>query len=575
MSKLGVKPHVQKLIYLIWVLLVPAGILLTHQTFPPQFAGKWLDLLSFLVLTLIVASMPIIINNTPIFLIQWVSLATFLAFGLYVEMIFAQIAVIALIIKLRIPKEQFVRLPLNLLMFFVVSIVSGYVYYLLGGHPTPHLATDFQSLWLAALYAFLSYFLNQVIVSVYFYFIYQQKESFFGKDFFVETLTTFVTFPIGIVLYILYNQVGLLAILFVGVPFVSISIIFNLYYSSQKINEYLQKAAEIGHQMAERLQVDDVINLFIQKIGEMLPVDYAYIFEVVGDELKLNRRIEAGKGMCMDMPPLKKGEGIGGMVWESQKAKIFSSKKNWQQVTKGYLPGDTEAILCVPVIRNKKVIGILLLASRRKRAYEKYQLMIVDILCSYFAVAMENAKYYERTKNQSERCALTNLYNYRYFEELLTKEFERLTRFEHQTLSLIILDIDHFKNINDSYGHQSGNEILCDIANRTSKLVASRGTVARYGGEEFVVLLPDSPKEEAYEIAEQIRQSIANWPFTLYQSLDLNQKKLQVKVTVSIGVATAPEDAEDLLALVRHADRALYVGAKRAGRNRVAEYSSC
>jgi diguanylate cyclase (GGDEF)-like protein len=569
-----VNPNVQKTIFLIWLLLVPAGMWFTLQTYPPQFSENWLELLAFLALIVLVATMPIIINNMPIFLIQWVALATFLVFGLFAEMVITQIAVVALMIKLRVPKEQFFRLPLNSIMFFVVSFVSGAAYFLFGGQTSPHLASDTKSLWLAVSYAVLNYFVNQVIISFYLYYIYKQKDAYFGKDLFVETITTFITLPIGIVLYILYKQVGLLAILFVGVPFVSLSLIFQLYYSSQKINEYLQTAAEIGHQMAERLHVDDVINLFIKKLGEMLPVDYAYIFEVVGDELKLNRRIETGKSTSMEMPPLKKGEGICGLIWETQKAQIFPSKKDWQYKTKGYFPDDTEAILCVPIIRNRKAIGIVLLASRKKRAYEKYQLTIVDILCSYFAVAMENAKHYERTKNQSERCALTNLYNYRYFEEVLAKEFDRLTRFEHPTLSLIILDIDHFKNINDTYGHQSGNEILCDIANRISKLVATRGTVARYGGEEFVILLPDIPKEEAYQMAEQIRQSIANWPFTLYQTFEQEQKKIQVKVTVSIGVATAPEDAEDSLALMRHADRALYVGAKRAGRNRVAEYSA-
>lgn len=104
-------------------------------------------------------------------------------------------------------------------------------------------------------------------------------------------------------------------------------------------------------------------------------------------------------------------------------------------------------------------------------------------------------------------------------------------------------------------------------------LVGDQGTVARYGGEEFVVLLPDVSKEEAYQTSEHIRQSIANRPFTIQQSLD--QKQQQVSITGSIGVATAPEDAEDSLALIHHADQALYVGAKRAGRNKVEEYSSC
>lgn len=562
-------------IFLVWLLIVPAGMWFTYQTFPPHFSGQWLDLLAFFILTSVVAFMPMVINNTPIFLIQWVSLATFLSFGIFVEMIFAQAAVIVLLARLRIPKEQLFRVPLNLIMFFLVSIVSGVVYYALGGQTGPTLINDPHSLWLAAVYAVVNYFLNQVIVSFNLYFIYKSKESYFGKDFIVETVTTFITLPLGFVLYMFYNQQGLLALLIVAVPFASLSIIFKLYYSSEKINEYLQKAAEIGHQMAERLEVDGVIDLFIQKISEMLPVDYAYIFDAVSeDELQLVRRIQDGDNeLPLNIPKIKKNEGISGFVWSKGKAHLYSTGKQWKRYSKGHIPADAESILAVPIVRNKKVIGVVMLASKRKRAYEKSQLMIVDILCSYFAVAMENAKHYELTKMQSEHCALTKLYNYRYFEKLLNEEFEKLYRFERSVLSLIILDIDHFKEVNDTYGHQSGNEILIELAERLSKIVGSRGTVARYGGEEFVVLLPEMNKEEAYQMAELIRQAIANWPFILQQSLDLIQQ--QVKITASIGVATAPEDSGDTLALVRHADRALYVGAKRAGRNRVAEYSSC
>ncbi|SDM23811.1 sensor domain-containing diguanylate cyclase [Bacillus sp. OK048] len=570
-----VNARMKKVIFLVWLLMVPAGMWFTYHTYPPNFSGQWLDLIAFLLLTLVVASMPMVINNTPIFLIQWVSLATFLSFGLFVEMVFAQAAVIVLLLKLRIQKDQLFRLPLNFIMFFLVSLISGAVYYLLGGKTGPELISNPHAIWLAATYAVLNYFLNQVIVSFYLYFIYKSKGSYFGKDFIVETITTLITLPLGIVLYMLYNQGGLLPLLLVGIPFVSLSIIFNLYYSSEKVNAYLQQAAEIGHQMAERLEVNGVLDLLIEKLSEMLPVDYGFIFDVVNeDELHLVRSI---KGKCkelpLNMPRIKKNEGISGYVWSKGKAHLYSTSKQWKRYSTGYIPSDAESVLAVPIVRNKKVIGVVMLASKRKRAYEKYQLMIVDILCSYFAVAMENAKHYEITKMQSEHCALTKLYNYRYFEKLLTEEFNKLYQFERRVLSLIILDIDHFKAVNDTYGHQSGNEILIELADRLSKIVGSRGTVARYGGEEFVVLLPEGNKEEAYQMAEMIRQAIANWPFTLQESLELKQH--QVKITASIGVATAPEDAEDPLALVRHADRALYVGAKRAGRNRVAEYSSC
>jgi len=146
-----------------------------------------------------VAAMPIVINNMFIFLIQWVALAAFLRFGLFVEIIFAQIAVLVLLLKLRIlRKGELFRLPLNLNMFFLVSLTSGLVYHGLGGEVGQNFTENSNYLWLAMLYAVVSYAMNQIIVSFNLYFIYKSKESYFGKDFIVETITTSSPFRLGL-----------------------------------------------------------------------------------------------------------------------------------------------------------------------------------------------------------------------------------------------------------------------------------------------------------------------------------------------------------------------------------------
>ncbi|CRK84309.1 GAF domain-containing protein [Neobacillus massiliamazoniensis] len=367
---MGVNPKAKKVIFLLWILIVPVGMWYTYQTYPPHDADNWVELSAFLLLTVIVATMPIDINNVPIFLIQWITLSTFLSFGLFVEMVFSQIAVIALLLKLRVQKDQYFRFPLNGLMFFIVSLGSGAVFYMLGGQTGVSLVQHPHRLGLAVLYVVLYYVLNQIVLSFYLFLFNGRKVSFFGKDFIVETITTLITFPLGFVLYMLYYQIGLQALLFVGIPFVSVSIIFNRYYSSEKINGFFQKAAEIGHQMAERHEVNGVIDLFIQKLSEMLPVDYAYILETIDDqELKLIRRIEDGEVLSNDLPGLKKNEGIIGNAWVKQKAFLFSSKKEWNDINIGYIHELAESILCVPIARNKKVIAVLLLASKQKRAY--------------------------------------------------------------------------------------------------------------------------------------------------------------------------------------------------------------
>ncbi|WP_248891970.1 sensor domain-containing diguanylate cyclase [Bacillus methanolicus] len=567
-----IKPRVKLAIWLCWFLIVPPGMWLTYHYDPPQISGFHIDILAFFLLISVVAAMPIVINNTPIFLIQWLSLTVFLLFGLFIEMLLFQIAVIVLLVKLRIPKEQLFRFPLNSILFFIVSFCSASIYYTLGGAHHVDFIHNPDAIWPAFMYGISSYAVNQIVLAFILWIVYGRKSSFYDKDFVWETATTLTTFPLGLILYVLYQEVGLLTLLYVGIPFISLSIILKLYYSSDKINQYLQKATEIGNQLAAQLQVNEVVDLFIEKLTGMLPVDYAYILDVVeGKELHLLRSYEKGTIRPVDMRPIKKNDGICGFVLSTGKSALFNSKKEWKKFKTGYIPETVESVLSVPIVRNNQIIGVLFLASNHKRAFEKPQLMIVEILCSHFAVALENAKNYEKTKEYSEKCPITKIYNYRYFENILFEEFNMLEQNKRQRLSLLILDIDHFKKINDTYGHHSGNEILRELAARLTNLIGNKGTVARYGGEEFVILLPDMKKVDALELAEIVRQTIANCPFTLLQTFDHEGKRHMINITASIGAAAAPEDADDPLALIRHADRALY-GAKRAGRNQVAEY---
>ena len=162
-------------------------------------------------------------------------------------------------------------------------------------------------------------------------------------------------------------------------------------------------------------------------------------------------------------------------------------------------------MLCIPLTHNNETKGILLLGSNRKAAFGDHQLKILDLLGSYYIVALEKARYVKDALQRSERCGLTKLYNYRYLEEKLHTEMDRMGMGDIDNLSVIMLDIDHFKRVNDTFGHQSGNDILYGFARLLEKHLPDNGTVGRYGGEEFVYILPGYSKEEAVEFAEQIR----------------------------------------------------------------------
>jgi diguanylate cyclase (GGDEF)-like protein len=153
---------------------------------------------------------------------------------------------------------------------------------------------------------------------------------------------------------------------------------------------------------------------------------------------------------------------------------------------------------------------------------------------------------------------LTGLYNHRHFHERLALEVERSQR-SGLALSLLIIDVDHFKAYNDGHGHPAGDAVLRELARILSDTRRANDLVARYGGEEFAVILVDTPKFTAAKVAERIRHAAAT-----HDNWDAKQSKL----TLSIGVATCTDDANDAEHLVESADRALYA-AKRAGRNRV------
>ncbi len=237
-----------------------------------------------------------------------------------------------------------------------------------------------------------------------------------------------------------------------------------------------------------------------------------------------------------------------------------------------HLTASVESVMITPIKRNKKTEGFFILTSEQRYAFEDVHVKMADLLTGYFITAVDKAIYYEKTVEKSVRCGLTGLYNFRYLESKLDEEVIRYHTGEISTLSTIILDIDHFKAINDTYGHQSGNDLLNAFAALLRSCQTSEMTLARYGGEEFVILLPNVEKEDAVEFAESIRKKVEESSFKIIPDLSEDREPTIVNMTVSIGVATMPIDAKDGKELLRNTDRALYIGGKQAGRNRVGVY---
>lgn len=559
-------------VFVLWLLIVPTGI--TYVLFNyPLVNPEWPTLLAFFALALITVYFPLNLNGSYLTLDQWVGVAIFLKYGISAEMILAQLMILPIIFRSRNSSSTPVinRYFFNSLMFFLLSLFAGLVFINLGGQFG---SLDLYNLLFFGIIYQLTYTIfNQVILNFYLKSL-GNKVSMLSPETLWDYIAIVFIFPFSITLYLLEAYIGVIALPILGVPFLVIAYLLQRYNNTERINEDLRAASKIGHQLADRLTTEEVFRLFLVRVVDMLHNDYAYILDIRQDtdKLVLIRSYEKGELLRLDVPPMEKGEGIGGLVWQDNKPLIFKRREEWDSIVAGYMPESAQSIIAAPISRNQQIEGVLLIASEKRNAFEEYQLKIIDLLCSYFAVSLEKAKYVQKAISKSERCGLTKLYNYRYLDNKIENEMKRLMDGELRQLSLIMMDIDRFKMINDTYGHQSGNDILILLARLLEKEVGDVGTLARYGGEEFVILLPDYSKGEAMRLAERIRKLVEDHPFRIQSDLSDVVEKQDVYITLSIGVSTAPEDSDEAMALIRNADRALYIGAKRAGRNRVAEY---
>jgi diguanylate cyclase (GGDEF)-like protein len=215
--------------------------------------------------------------------------------------------------------------------------------------------------------------------------------------------------------------------------------------------------------------------------------------------------------------------------------------------------------LCVPLAAHNEMIGVLTFDGERAPTADERRIALAA--AEQLSLALANLRLKETLRTQSIRDPLTGLFNRRYLEVSLERELQRSAR-RSQTLAVLMLDIDHFKRFNDSHGHEAGDALLAQFAEVLQRAARSEDIACRYGGEEFTVILLEADAATAQRRAETIRQATAD------MSVTYRQQQLP-HVTVSIGLAVYPRDAQTPAELLRRADAALYL-AKKAGRNRVA-----
>jgi diguanylate cyclase (GGDEF)-like protein len=216
----------------------------------------------------------------------------------------------------------------------------------------------------------------------------------------------------------------------------------------------------------------------------------------------------------------------------------------------------------VPVCIKGEVAGVMNLDSGQPDYFSLAHAERLKAFADQAAIAIENARLYEQAHQLSITDMLTGLYNRRHFFDLAEAELARGCRYGHQAAAIMV-DVDHFKEVNDTHGHVVGDAVLAQVAGRLKGQLRVMDILARYGGEEFVVLLPETNLEGAMAMAERLRAHVASTPVAV--------SDLLITVSISLGVAVSDACAWGLDTWLRHADDALYA-AKARGRNQVSIY---
>ncbi|MFQ5456301.1 MAG: diguanylate cyclase [Nitrospirota bacterium] len=334
----------------------------------------------------------------------------------------------------------------------------------------------------------------------------------------------------------------------------------------QRKTEELSFFIDAGKALTSTLEFKKVLKIIIDKAKKLIKCETWSLLLV--DELNHELYVELAKDKRNKYPNnyrLKVGEGVAGWVAKSKTPLIIPDIRKDKRFLDGYDKlkriVNVRSVLSVPIINKKKTIGVLEMINKNKGdTFEQKDLDLLLKLIDHAAIAIERSYLYQKMADLAVTDDLTKLFNYRYLDQTLDIEIKRCQRYS-STLSLIFLDMDFFKVVNDSHGHLMGSRLLIEVAQVLIANLRDVDIIARYGGDEFVVVLPETDIEMTHEIAERIQQSISDREF-------LKEEGLKIRISASFGIAGYPKFARNKKELISLADNAMYI-AKNNGRNKI------
>jgi diguanylate cyclase (GGDEF)-like protein len=329
----------------------------------------------------------------------------------------------------------------------------------------------------------------------------------------------------------------------------------QLYSQERRRAAQLEAINALSRHTTAVLDMDELLAKSCSTILQAFPVDHVAILLLEGKTLAL--RAHKGKLTLLfpERGEIPAGAGLSRRAVETGKPVLENDVSKVENYVRGF--SETKSEMCLPLISLGETIGVLALESSHAGAFAQNDVQPLESVADICAAAIQNARYFDRIRHMAYVDGLTGIFNRRYFEMRVTEEIERVRRYEN-ALALVMVDIDHFKRLNDEFGHLLGDEVLRQVSKLFEQNLRKSDIVCRYGGEEFVLLMPQTTLDHAVAAAEKVRKTVGTWTFP----------GVARPVTISLGVAAFPADGDSRDALVSAADRALYA-AKQGGRDRV------
>ena len=314
------------------------------------------------------------------------------------------------------------------------------------------------------------------------------------------------------------------------------------------------------HKAISLLSLEEISAVLVDRLPSILSIHFFTLFLYDKDKRMLNLMchnrpdIESSFSLSLSSSLIMESAVLSGQYILGQR---FKDSKYYRGSNNKFFKKDF--FVTIPLKIEKEIVGVLNINDGEQDSFEESSLEMVLDISDFISMSVSNAILYEQTKQLAVTDGLTGISNRPNMEQALQNEFERSMRYG-APLSVVLLDVDHFKGVNDTYGHQKGDEILVAIASLLKKVCRANDIAARYGGEEFLMILPQSNAQGAFKIAERVREEMMKLSFT--------GNETNFSVTTSCGVAELDRDfIKNTDQLVAMADQALYE-AKNSGRNK-------